>query len=67
MIVLYKRNARTFAELALGEMTPLNKAIPELASKSIAHGQEKGASRVTGKRRSSIWLRGPDTTPGQKP
>jgi integrase len=31
MIARYKRTARTFAELGLGDLTPLNQAIPELA------------------------------------
>ena len=41
MINLYRRTARTAAELGLGELLPLDEAIPELRPKKPAKGTAK--------------------------
>ena len=43
MINLYRRTARTAAELGLGELLPLDEAIPELRSKCPTHGARGAA------------------------
>ena len=37
MINAYRRTARTYAELNLGELVPMVEAIPELAEALLAH------------------------------
>jgi hypothetical protein len=56
MIARYKRNARTFAELELGELAQLDAAIPELANaRDCPPTKKKGALRIP---KSAIILSG---------
>ncbi len=66
MINRYRRAARTWGELDLGGLAPLDSAIPELASvpQGVPHGGERGGSEKRAKSSGEKGIRTPGTIAG---
>ena len=47
MVQRYRRVARTFAELGLGELASLAEAVPELVGEGTRSGTEEGGGETT--------------------